>query len=617
MAKRLTYVAMGNDLFSVQNSPLTAEQAETLNRLIPALTTEQLTWLGGYLAGFNAARQGAGSAAQPMAQPVADASPARAVTVLFGSQTGNAEKLAEMLCQRLSAAGFTPTLQNMGSYKTRQLKREDYLFVIVSTHGEGDPPDNAEAFHEFLHGKKAPKLDSLRFSVLALGDSSYEHFCKTGQDFDTRLEALGGQRFYPRMDCDVDYDDSAEAWIDGILKSLSDELSTPAAVTTGSAVAVPATTSSYSRKNPFPAALLENLKITGRGSSKDVRHVELSLEGSSLSFEPGDSLGIVPSNCPELVAELMEVAGLDPKAVVSDAKKETTTLEEALSHSYEITTITRPFLEKYATFAESRELGRLLQEENRAQLRDFIYGREIIDVVRGYPLRGITAEQFIGLLRKLPPRLYSIASSYQANPDEVHLTVGVVRYQSHGRSRKGVATTFLSERVPEDGTVPVYVDSNKNFRLPEDSATPIIMVGPGTGVAPFRAFLEEREVTEASGRNWLFFGDRHFHTDFLYQREWLDYRKNGLLTRIDVAFSRDEEKKTYVQHRMLENSRELYAWLEEGAYFYVCGDAEYMAPDVHEALLSIVEKESRVSREKAVEYVRDLQQSRRYQRDVY
>lgn len=609
---------MGNDLLSVQNSPLTAEQAETLNRLLPALSTEQLTWLSGYLAGFGAARQGVASAAQPVvAQPAADSSAAKAVTVLFGSQTGNAEKLAEQLCGRLSEAGFAATLQSMGSYKTRQLKRESHLFVIVSTHGEGDPPDNAEAFYEFLHSKKAPKLEGVRFSVLALGDSSYEHFCKTGQDFDVRLEALGGQRFFQRVDCDVDYDDAAEAWIDGVVKALSEKLNIPAVVATDVAVAAPATASSFSRKNPFPAPLLENLKLTGRGSSKDVRHVELSLEGSSLAFEPGDSLGIVPSNCPELVTELMEAMGFDPKAVVPDARGESTTLEEALLHNYEITTITRPFIEKYATLVESRELGRLLQEEYRPQLRDFIYGREIIDVIRDYPLRGITAEQFVGLLRKLPPRLYSIASSYQANPDEVHLTVGVVRYQSHGRVRKGVATTFLAERVPEDGIVPVYVDSNKNFRLPEEPSAPIIMIGPGTGVAPFRAFLEEREVTEAPGKNWLFFGDRHFHTDFLYQQEWLDYRKNGLLNRIDVAFSRDEEKKTYVQHRMLENSRELYAWLEEGAYFYVCGDSEYMAPDVHEALLAIVAKEGRLPREKAVEYVRDLQQSRRYQRDVY
>ncbi|BAW80678.1 sulfite reductase (NADPH) flavoprotein subunit alpha [Candidatus Nitrosoglobus terrae] len=607
---------MGNDLFSVQNSPLTAEQAEILNRLISALSTEQLTWVSGYLAGFNAAASSTASAAQ-LAIATTSVDATQAITILFGSQTGNAEKLGEKLHQQLSKAGFAPSLQSMGSYKSRQLKRENYLFIIVSTHGEGDPPDNAEVFYEFLHSKKAPKLEGLQFSVLALGDSSYEHFCKTGRDFDICLDTLGGRRFFERVDCDVDYDDVAEAWVTGIVEALAKEFSSSATVISGARVLDQAESAHYSRKNPFPASLLENLKITGRGSSKDVRHIELSIEGSSLSFEPGDSLGIVPSNCPELVAEFIDAVKLDSKSVISDAKGETQTLENALFHDYEITTITRPFLEKYAALTESKELSKLLEEENRAQLRDFLYGREIIDVIYGYPLLGITAGQLVGLLRKLPPRLYSIASSYKASADEVHLTVAVVRYQSHERLRKGVATTFLAERVPEDEAVPIYVDSNKNFRLPKDPNTPIIMVGPGTGVAPFRAFLEEREVTEAYGKNWLFFGDRCFHTDFLYQQEWLDYRKNGLLTRIDVAFSRDGAKKTYVQHRMLENSRELYAWLEEGAYFYVCGDAERMAPDVHETLLTIVEKEGGVSRDKAIEYMRDLQQGRRYQRDVY
>jgi sulfite reductase (NADPH) flavoprotein alpha-component len=294
-----------------------------------------------------------------------------------------------------------------------------------------------------------------------------------------------------------------------------------------------------------------------------------------------------------------------------------TTLEDALLHDYEITTLTRPFLEKYRELSGSRELADMLLEENRALLRDFLYGREIIDVVRSFPVHGITAEHFLALLRKLPPRLYSIASSYNTNPEEAHLTVAVVRYESHGLKRQGVASTFLSDRVPEDGQVSIYVDSNPNFRLPDDPQAPIIMVGPGTGVAPFRAFLAEREVAGATGKNWLFFGDRNFHSDFLYQLEWLDYRKNGLLTQIDVAFSRDSEEKLYVQHRMLEKSSELYAWLEEGAYFYVCGDAQRMAPDVHVALVDIVAKEGGYAPERAEEYVRELQSSKRYQRDVY
>ncbi|CAB1275209.1 assimilatory sulfite reductase (NADPH) flavoprotein subunit [Candidatus Nitrosacidococcus tergens] len=608
---------MGNNFFSAQNSPLTAEQAALLNQLIGDLSPEQRTWISGYLAGLNAATIDS-VASQVAATTVSNTSDP--ITVLFGSQTGNAEKLAEKLCTRLTEAGLTPNLCSMSNYKPRQLKKESYLFIIASTHGEGDPPDNAEIFHEFLHSTKAPKLEELEFSVLALGDSSYEFFCKTGHDFDSRLHTLGGKRILDCVSCDVDYEEEADAWIANVVQTLSQKLTTTAQSVSNPlsiGVANNNVASTYSKKNPFLAPLLENIQITGRGSSKEVRHIALSLEDSSLSFKPGDALGVVPTNHPELVAELIEALGFSSGEKIANAKEEEISLDKALSHEYEITTITRPFLEKYATLAESQELKELLKEENRERLRKYIYGRELIDIIQTYPIAGITANQFIGLLRKLPPRLYSIASSYQANPDEVHLTVAIVRYKSYGRSRCGVATTFLAERIPEDGTVPIYIDSNKNFHLPENPDAPIIMVGPGTGVAPFRAFLEEREFLEAQGKNWLFFGDRNFHTDFLYQQEWIAHRKSGLLTKIDVAFSRDDSRKTYVQHRMLEHSNEIYAWLEEGAYFYVCGDAESMAPDVHEALLTIVEKEGDVSRERATEYVRDLQQNKRYQRDVY
>ncbi|CAH9017802.1 assimilatory sulfite reductase (NADPH) flavoprotein subunit [Candidatus Nitrosacidococcus sp. I8] len=607
---------MGNNFFSAQNSPLTAEQAALLNQLIGDLSPEQRTWISGYLAGLNAVTIGS-VASQIVATTVSNTS--NPITVLFGSQTGNAEKLAEKLCTQLTEAGFAPNLCSMGSYKPRQLKKEHYLFIIASTHGEGDPPDNAEMFYEFLHSTKAPKLEELEFSVLALGDSSYEFFCKTGHDFDSRLHTLGGKRILDCLSCDVDYEEEADAWIANIIQTLSQKLTTTAqSVSSPSFINVTNNVgSTYSKKNPFLAPLLENIQITGRGSSKEVRHIALSLEDSNLSFKPGDALGVVPTNHLELVTELIGTLGFSCEEKITNTKGEEISLDKALSHEYEITTITRPFLEKYATLAESQELDELLKEENRERFRKYIYGREIIDIVQTYPITGITANQFIGLLRKLPPRLYSIASSYQANPDEVHLTVAIVHYKSYGRSRYGVATTFLAERVSEDSTVPIYIDSNKNFHLPENSDTPMIMVGPGTGVAPFRAFLEEREFLEASGKNWLFFGDRNFHTDFLYQQEWITHRKSGLLTKIDVAFSRDDTHKTYVQHRMLERSSEIYTWLEEGAYFYVCGDAESMAPDVHEALLTIIEKEGDVSRERATEYVRDLQQNKRYQRDVY
>jgi sulfite reductase (NADPH) flavoprotein alpha-component len=606
-------------------NPLNLAQREALGRLLTGVNSEQITWISGFVAGFAAARQSPEGldAVQPEAAVTAGkagsalAAPPRAkpdVTVLFGSQTGHAEKLARTLHTRLINSGFPARVEGMGSYKTSQLKREGYLLIIVSTYGEGDPPDNALAFHEFLLGKKPPPLDGTQFAVLALGDSSYEQFCKTGQDLDRRLAELGAGRLLPRVDCDVDYEEAAAGWADSVLAKLG----APHEPQTGQVLKTePVLLDAYSKKNPYPAKLLENQRLTGRGSSKDVRHIELSIADSGLTYEPGDSLGVIASNWPQRVAELVESLKLDGNDTVAGANGSETRLEQALLNDYEITTLTRPFLEKYAELSQSRELAGLLKEDNKANLRDYLQGLEIIDVVRQYPPPGLTAGQFVGLLRKLQPRHYSIASSYNANPDEVHLTVAVVRYESHGLQRQGVASTFLADRVAEGGRVPVFVGSNPNFRLPQDPDTAIIMIGPGTGVAPFLAFLEERETTGAQGNNWLFFGDRNFNTDFLYQREWLEHRKSGLLTRLDVAFSRDTDEKVYVQHRLLENSRELYAWLQEGAYLYVCGDAQRMAADVHEALVNVFANESGQSHERAIETVQALQADKRYQRDIY
>lgn len=608
-------------------NPLNPAQWEALGQLIDGATSDQILWLGGYFAGFAAARQGQGepgvisqgTAVTPNATQSVQATKLEAkpeITVLFGSQTGNAEKLARSFHARLVSHGFPARVEAMGNYKTAQLKRAGHLLVIVSTYGEGDPPDNALAFHEFLSSKNAPKLDSTQFSVLALGDSSYEHFCKTGRGIDERLAELGANRIMPRADCDVDYEETAKSWFESVLAKLQPlhlqvQQAVPLAETQAGIASV------YSKKNPFQARLLENLRLTGRGSSKDVRHIELSIADSGLVYEPGDSLGVVASNWSQRVSELLESLGINGGTKVPGANGTETSLELALLNDYEITTLTRPFLEKYAQLSESKELAGLLKEDNKAKLRDWLYGREIIDVVRTYPVTGLMAGQFVSLLRKLQPRQYSIASSYHSNPDEVHLTVAVVRYESHGLHRQGVASTFLADRAGEEGHVPVFVESNPNFRLPQDTDAAIIMVGPGTGVAPFRAFLEERQTLGSRGKNWLFFGDRNFNTDFLYQREWLEYRKNGLLTRLDLAFSRDTAEKVYVQHRLLENSRELYLWLEGGAQLYVCGDALRMAADVHEALIDVVEKESAGTREYAIEYVKALQADQRYHRDIY
>ena len=452
--------------------------------------------------------------------------------------------------------------------------------------------------------------------MLGLGDSSYEFFCQTGLDFDRRLEELGAIRMLPRVDCDVDYEDSAEEWMCAACNELTVRLgATPQAAD----ITLPLPSfaaSSYSRKNPFPAVLLDDVVLNGRGSSKETHHIELSIEGSGLIYEPGDALGIYPTNAPNVMADLLKALRFSGEETVEVDGKDSS-LADALYRHFEITTITRPMLQKYAALVKNQKLERLLEEGRKKELNDYLYGREIIDLIMGFPFDGLPPQSFVDCLRKMPPRLYSIASSLKQHPDEVHLTVATVRYYSHGRNRKGVCSTFLADRISDENTLPVYVDHNNNFKLPTDYSAPIIMIGPGTGIAPFRAFVEEREAVGATGKNWLFFGSQHFMTDFLYQAEWLRYLKSGVLTRMNVAFSRDQEQKVYVQQRMLEHSRDLYTWLQEGAHLYVCGDEKCMAHDVHQALIRVIETEGGLNPEQAEEYVKALQKEKRYQRDIY
>jgi len=607
---------MSSQFLSESNSPLTQQQAEQVSRVIAGLGSDQLTWLSGYLAGLTAA----GVSAAPAEAQAGAADPASApeLTILYGSQTGNAEGIAEQAAEKARARGFRPQMIDMADVRKPQLKNAARLLVVVSTHGEGEPPDNAAELHELVHSRKAPPLKDTRFSVLALGDTSYEHFCQTGRDFDERLEALGGSRIHPRSDCDVDFDDAAEAWVEGALEALSAELEAPPSnvVAFGPVAGGHAAERQWSKKNPFPATLLDNVTLNGRGSAKDTRHIELSLEDSGLEWEPGDALGVLPENNPDEVADVLAALGLDGNETVSGPRGDVS-LSDALAHDYEITTLTRPFLQGWAELVGDAALAALIAGEGAEPLRDWMWGRHIVDVLHAWPATGIAAQDFVDRLRKLPPRLYSIASSHGANPDEVHLTVAPVRYASHGREREGVASTWLAERIDDERPVPVYIDRNKNFKLPSDGDAPIVMIGPGTGVAPFRAFLEERESRGHAGRNWLFFGDQHFRTDFLYQREWLRWRESGLLERIDVAFSRDQADKVYVQDRIRENARDLHAWLEEGAHIYVCGDADRMAPDVHQALIDVIAEQGDLSNADAAARLGQLQKDKRYQRDVY
>ncbi|QJC90101.1 assimilatory sulfite reductase (NADPH) flavoprotein subunit [Bacillus inaquosorum] len=597
----------------VMNSPFNQEQAELLNRLLPTLTESQKIWLSGYLSAQSvSAQETAGAPAATSVAPTVS----KEVTVLYGSQTGNAQGLAENAGKQLEQRGFQVIVSSMSDFKPNQLKKVNNLLIVVSTHGEGEPPDNALSFHEFLHGRRAPKLEDLRFSVLALGDSSYEFFCQTGKEFDQRLEELGGKRISPRVDCDLDYDEPAAEWLESVFKGLSEAGG-------GSAAPAPAASpqtgeSSYSRTNPFRAEVLENLNLNGRGSNKETRHVELSLEGSGLTYEPGDSLGVYPENDPELVELLLKEMNWDPEEIVTLNKQgDVRPLKEALISYYEITVLTKPLLEQAAQLTGSNELRELLAPGNEGNVKAYIEGRDLLDLIRDYGPFSVSAQEFVSILRKMPARLYSIASSLSANPDEVHLTIGAVRYDAHGRERKGVCSILCAERLQPGDTLPVYVQHNQNFKLPKDPETPIIMVGPGTGVAPFRSFMQEREETGAEGKAWMFFGDQHFVTDFLYQTEWQNWLKDGVLTKMDVAFSRDTEEKVYVQHRMLEQSAELFEWLQEGAAVYICGDEKHMAHDVHNTLLEIIEKEGNMSREEAEAYLADMQQQKRYQRDVY
>ena len=613
----------------VTNSPFSESQVELLNRLLPSLTETQQIWLSGYLSALGSTTVAVPTGAnlpvhtEVIAEIITQSNqPAvsQEVTVLFGSQTGNCQRLAGSLSSKLREQGFEVTLAAMNSFKPNTLKKIENLLVLVSTHGEGEPPDNARGFYEFLYSKRAPQLENLQFSVLALGDTSYEFFCQTGKDLDKRLEELGAKRLSPRVDCDLDYDDSVAEWFEGVIGSLNACLNAPviAANAVQTAEELESQESVYSRNNPFKAEVLENLNLNGRGSDRETRHLELSLEGSSLKFEPGDSLGVYPQNHPELVDAIIDTMGWSPEEIVPFNKKgDEGALREALLHHYEITVLTKPLLEQVALLSSSNGLRELLAPGHEQELKEYIKGRDLLDLIEDFSPWDVPARSFVTILRKLPARLYSIASSHKANPEEVHFTVRAVRYQTHGRDRYGVCSVHCAERVQPGDTLPIYIQHNPNFKLPANPDTPIIMIGPGTGVAPFRSFLEEREELGAEGKSWLIYGDRHFVTDFLYQTDWQRMLKDGVLTKLDVAFSRDTEEKVYVQHRILEKSRELYQWLQEGAHLYICGDEKHMAHDVHSALITVIQQEGSMSPEEAAAYLDNMQQAERYQRDVY
>lgn len=593
--------------------PLSAEQSELFTQLVSSLNKEQTAFVSGYLAALssqNTIGENSTEAAVSSVEPTE-------LTILYGSRTGNGEGLAKEAQKMAVEHGLHVHLKSMKDYKPRDLEKEKNLLIIVSTHGDGVPAFNARELHEYIHGNRAPKLDSLNYAVLALGDKLYFKFCKVGIEFDEQLAKLGGKRIAPRIECDTDFRETAPVWLQSTLKALGTSQTSAAAKSAPQFKLAGTPTKkeavSFTKNNPFSAPVLEKIQMHGKGSDRQTVHIELKADVKGLEYEPGDAAGIIPLNDINLVDEVLNILGIKAEKEVQ-IKEAKISVYEALYRHLELSKITVDVIQRYAEHSKNKDLQSLIQ--NQEDLKKYLHGRDIIDLLKDYPTK-INAEELVKILRPLQARYYSISSSPKAFPGEVHLTVGVVNYENAGRKKNGACSTYLSEVPVDDEQVPLFIEKNPNFRLPENDETAIIMVGAGTGIAPYRAFVQHRDAIGAKGKNWLFFGNRNFETEFLYQTEWQDYLQSGALTKLDVAFSRDSEKKEYVQHRLLENAKDVYQWLEDGAHFYICGDMKAMAGDVQNALVKIVETEGLLNKTEAQEYVDNLQKERRLQLDVY
>lgn len=569
----------------------------------------QRLWLNGYVAGLLVGKNfvpANGSGVAKISPPTVP------LLILFGSQTGTAERVAKQIAKDSKTRGCNSRVVDAAEHAKIDWNKETNLLIVTSTYGEGDMPDNAQAFWEWLQTDAAKSLSHVNFSVLALGDTNYENFCAAGKKIDARLEVLGAKRIYPLADCDLDYEAKSKSWTDGALTALAPALQSGAGTVTQAETATTAT--GWSKYDPFPARLITNRRLNTVGSEKETRHFEISLEGSGLNYEAGDALGVWPTNCSELVEEILRVLGSNGEEAVKVSGGEFS-LRCALAEKLDIN---KPSPELLQHFAKNNSgLAELLTPERKDDLKKWLWGRGIIDLLLENPGVKFSAAEFVTLLKPLAPRLYSIASSPKAHTGQVHLTVNIVRYESFGRIRKGLASTFLADRVSAETPIPVFIQNSHNFRLPAKGDTPIIMVGPGTGIAPFRAFLHERRATAAQGRNWLFFGEQRAAVDFYYRDELEKMFSAGHLTKLSTAFSRDQAEKIYVQHRMLEHAAELWSWLQDGAHFYVCGDASRMAKDVDDTLHKIIETAGGKSPDDAKAYVAKLKADKRYQRDVY
>ncbi len=589
-------------------NPFTESQLAALEQVISGITPEQILWLSGYLEGRLAAIQPNSVGTAAATTVAVQTKKHTKLTILFGTDTGRSEALAAKLAEKAEERNIDAHVINMYDYNPRKLKEEKNVAVIVSTHGEGEPPAMAEDIHKFLTNKRAPRMEHVNYSVLALGDKSYKYFCQTGKDFDSAFSRLGAESITPIVKCDVHYEEDAEAWMNLLLQNIAPE---KYARTNGNDVVIKKVPE-YSKKNPFQATVLERVKITGRDSDKEVYHLELSLEGSGLTYEPGDAAGIFTQNPALLVDQVIQKSGFDSSENVN-LKAGEINIGEALSHHLEITLLTREVLTNYFLKTGSKKVEKLLSDENL--LDEYLYGNDLLDLLEDFPFEW-KAQELVDILRQLPPRLYSISSSQENVGEEVHLTVSLVNFERKNRYRAGACSSYLSNCIEIGDQVPVYIEKNPAFRLPANGS-PIIMVGAGTGIAPYRAFMQHRESLNIKGDSWLFYGDRRFYSDFLYQLEWQKLLKTKHLKKMEVAFSRDQKEKIYIQHKLLEHRKEVYQWLEKGACLYLCGDRKNLANDVNKTLLEIIRTEGGISEKQAEKYIKQLKREKRFQSDVY
>ena len=619
------------------NTPFNEEQLALINQLLPMLTPEQQHWLSGYLlnpattsvsdnktdiqeneAGITETETST-STDQSVSEPVSASTEPLDVHVLYGTETGNAEEIAETFETKLKSQNLNVHLWDMDDFPRDSLPEVEHLFIICSTQGVGEPPINALDLYDYLHGDDAPQLDQVNFAVLALGDQDFPDFCQAGKDFDHILGQLGANRVADRVDCDFDYEETAEQWITNMLELLTQASSntnedTPSVENEDVTIEEPQ--APYSKSNPFQAEVLKNTILTQPEASREVRHLEISLEGYREAYEPGDSLVVIPQNDPVLVNQLIDALNWDAETPIqmndSDSMR---SLKEALTHDFEIAKLTPVLMKNAAELLGNPMLNANIQKSKWVQ--NYIYGKDVIDLIRDFTPVALEPNMLPQLLRKLPPREYSIASSNKVNPNSVHITVRVVKYEAHRRERFGVCSVQLADRTSVGDKLPVYLKKNPNFKFPYDTETPVIMIGAGTGIAPYRAYLQERAYLNLKGEQWLIFGNQNYHHDFLYKDDLEQWLEEGVLSKLDLAFSRETENKIYVQHRIEENSAEFYKWIQAGATIYLCGNKDEMASGVHESLIKVLIKEGNLDETEAEAYLTEMIKNQRYQRDVY